>query len=153
MHSSYVIWINIWVSAIWLRKSFHHPKICFLVGGAELSRSLGPVGAFNCWPLFSSCRCAASVDRNEKPRCEVQQRHLCPRFCSLLQTGETVPLTLRALTGHRGVSESGFILSLSPLSLSLPRSLSLSLSLLPFSDSFKVYFPSGINILILNIHF
>ncbi|KAF6357449.1 pentatricopeptide repeat domain 2 [Rhinolophus ferrumequinum] len=31
-------------------------------------------------------RCIGSIDRDEKPRCEVQQRYLCPCFCNLLQT-------------------------------------------------------------------
>nr|KAF6490738.1 pentatricopeptide repeat domain 2 [Molossus molossus] len=31
-------------------------------------------------------RCFGSIDRDEKPRCKVQQRYLCPCFCDLLQT-------------------------------------------------------------------
>lgn len=73
--------------------------IQFSVGGAEWIRTLGinsqelwtPSNAFNTAnPLVTFHRCIGSTDRDEKPRCEVQQRYLCPCFCDLLQTGKPV---------------------------------------------------------------
>lgn len=41
-------------------------------------------------PLLTFGRCFGSIDRDEKPKCEVQQRYLCPCFCNLLQTGKII---------------------------------------------------------------
>lgn len=82
---------------MFLTNSFYCAEMHLSVDSAEQIRTLGinsrglNSNAFNTAGLLLTFgRCIGSIDWDEKPRCEIQQRYLCTCFCNLLQTGKTI---------------------------------------------------------------